>query len=96
MVVVYRVSPATAWIARRLVHAPHVAMVNLIAQKRVVPELIQDAFTPEEVTREVEHLLSSPDARAEMKRDLAEVVCLLGPPGAIDRAADIIASMIRP
>jgi lipid-A-disaccharide synthase len=96
MVVVYRVSPATAWIARRLVRSPHIAMVNLIAQKRVVPELIQDAFTPEEVTREVEHLLGSPDVRAAMKRDLAEVARRLGPPGAIDRASDIIAAMLGP
>ena len=96
MVVIYRVSTATAWIARRLMRAPYIAMVNLIAEKRVVPELIQEAFTPEEVAREVEHLLGSPGIRAAMKRDLAEVVRRLGPPGAIDRAADIIAAMIRP
>jgi len=95
MVVVYRVSNATAWIAKRLMRAPYIAMVNLIAQKRAVPELIQNAFEPEEVAREVEHLLSSPAARAAMKSDLAEVVRRLGPPGAIDRAADIIASMLR-
>ncbi len=91
MVVIYRVSPATAWIARRLMRAPYIAMVNLIAQKHAVPELIQETFEPEEVAREVEHLLSSPGARAVMKTDLAEVARRLGPPGAIDRAADLIA-----
>jgi len=95
MVVIYRVSKATAWIAKRLMRAPYIAMVNLIAQKRAVPELIQDAFEPQEVAREVAHLLSSPAARATMKEDLAEVSRRLGPPGAIDRAADIIASMIK-
>ena len=94
MVVVYRVAPATAWIARRLMRAPFIAMVNLLAGKLVVPELIQEAFTPEEVAREVEHLLASPQARAAMQRDLAEVARRLGPPGAIDRAADIIAAML--
>jgi lipid-A-disaccharide synthase len=94
MVVVYRVSPATAWIARRLVRAPHIAMVNLIAQKAVVPELIQEAFTPQEVAREVERLLASPDARAAMRLELAEVSRRLGPPGAIDRAASLIAAML--
>jgi lipid-A-disaccharide synthase len=94
MIVLYRVSPATAWIARRLMLAPHIAMVNLIAEKRAVPELIQEAFEPEEVAREVEHLLSSPGARSVMKTDLAEVVRRLGPPGAIDRAADLIAAML--
>ena len=94
MVVIYRVSPATAWIARRLMRAPYIAMPNLIAGKPVVPELIQEAFSPDEVAREVEHLLASPEARAAMQRELAEVARRLGPPGAIDRAADLIASMI--
>jgi lipid-A-disaccharide synthase len=94
MIVVYRVSPATAWIARRLVFAPHIAMVNLIAEKRVVPELIQEAFSPEEVARETERLLASPEARAAMQQELAEVCRRLGPPGAIDRAAAVIASMM--
>ena len=96
MVVVYRVAPATAWIARRLMRAPYIAMVNLLAKKLVVPELIQEAFTPEQVAREVERLLASPEARAAMQRDLAEVSHRLGPPGAIDRAAAIIAVMLRP
>jgi lipid-A-disaccharide synthase len=95
MVVIYRVSPATAWIARRLMRAPYIAMVNLIAEKHAVPELIQDAFEPKEVAREVERLLASPEARSAMKADLAEVSRRLGPPGAIDRAADIIAKMLR-
>jgi lipid-A-disaccharide synthase len=95
MVVIYRVSEATAWIARRLMRVPYVAMVNLIAQKRAVPELIQEHFEPEEVARAVENLLSSPTNRAAMKEDLAEVARRLGPPGAIDRAADLIASMLK-
>ena len=52
-VVVYRVSPLTYAIARRLVKVPHVAMANLIAGKRVVPELIQDDFTAANI---VQHL----------------------------------------
>jgi lipid-A-disaccharide synthase len=94
MVVVYRVSPLTAWIGRRLVKTPFVAMVNLIAGKRVVPELIQDDFTPERVAAEAEKLLGSPQAREDMRRELRQVRERLGPPGAIDRAADIIAAMI--
>jgi lipid-A-disaccharide synthase len=94
MVVIYRVAPLTAAIARRLVRTPYFAMVNLIAGKQVVPELIQENFTPENVVREVERLLNSPDAQNEMRRDLAMVRERLGPPGAIDRAADIIAAML--
>jgi lipid-A-disaccharide synthase len=94
MVVVYRVAPVTAWAARRLVRVPFFAMVNLIAGKRVVPELIQDDFTPERVAQEVEGLLISSSAREDMRRELTQVRDRLGPPGAIERAADIIASMI--
>jgi lipid-A-disaccharide synthase len=96
MVVVYRIARATTWITRWLMRTPFYAMVNLIAGRRVVPELIQDDFTPERVVQEVEQLLASPEALAAMRRDLAVVCERLGPPGAIDRAADIIAAMLRP
>jgi len=94
MVVVYRVSPTSAFVLRRLVRSPFIAMVNLIAGRRVVPELIQDQFTPEAVVEEVRKLLESPPARDEMKADLAEVRTKLGPGGAIERAADIFAAML--
>jgi len=95
MVVIYRVAPLTAAIARRLVRTPYFAMVNLIAGKRVVPELIQDSFTPQNVVQEVERLLGSMDAQREMRSELAAVRTRLGPPGAIERAADIIAAMLN-
>jgi lipid-A-disaccharide synthase len=93
MVVVYRVSATTAFIARRLVRTPHFAMANLIAGRRVVPELIQEEFTPEALAYEVRRLLDSAEARELMKRDLADVRAKLGPGGAIDRAAEIIAGL---
>ncbi|MCL4522537.1 MAG: lipid-A-disaccharide synthase [Acidobacteria bacterium] len=94
MVVVYRVSATTAFIARRLVRTPHFAMVNLIAGRRVVPELIQEAFTPEAVAAEARRLLGSAEERETMRRELAEVKRRLGPGGAIERAAGIIAGML--
>ena len=95
MIVVYRLSPLTAGIARLLVRTPMFAMVNLIAGKRVVPELLQKDFTPDRVLSETIRLLDSPDARAEMRRGLAEIREKLGPPGAIERAADLIAEMLN-
>src|ERR1700681_256700 len=95
MIVVYRLAPATAAVARWLVRTPVFAMVNLIAGKRVVPELVQEEFTPERLASEAIRLLDSPDARAEMRRGLAEVREKLGPPGAVERAADIIAGMLN-
>ncbi len=94
MVVVYRVAPVTASILRHMIRTPFIAMVNLIAGRRVAPELIQDGFTPEAVATELRRLLDSPDARAEAKAGLAEVRAKLGPGGAIERAADIFARMM--
>ena len=94
MVVVYRLSGLTAMIARRLVRTPLFAMVNLISGRQVVPELIQDRFTAEALESEVHRLLDSPDARAQQKRDLAGVRLKLGPGGAIERAAEVIAGML--
>ncbi len=95
MVVVYRVAPFTAWVVRHLARTPHFAMVNLLAGREIVPELIQDAFTPERVVRETDRLLGSAEARETMRGELARVREKLGPPGAIERAAGIIAEMLR-
>jgi lipid-A-disaccharide synthase len=94
MIVVYRLAPVTAAIARWLVRTPMFAMVNLIAGKRIVAELVQKDFTPERVASEVIRLLDLPEARSEMRRGLASVREKLGPPGAIERAADIISGML--
>lgn len=94
MVVVYRVAPATAMVMRHMLRTPVIGMVNLIAQRRVAPELVQDGFTPEAVEREIRHLLESPAAREEAKAALAEVRAKMGPGGAIERAADIFAAML--
>ena len=72
-VVVYRVSPVTYWIAKRVVTVPHVAMVNLVAEKRLVPELIQDDFTAARIVQELEPLLLDGVARAEMMAGLDAV-----------------------
>lgn len=94
MVVIYRVAPLTATILRQMLRTRDVGMVNLIAGRRVVPELIQDDFTPAKVAAEVGRLLDSPEARDEMKRALAEVRAKLGSGGAIERAAEIFCGML--
>jgi len=76
-VVVYRVSPLTYAIAKRVVTVPHVAMVNLIAQKRLIPELIQDEFTASNVVRELMPLLPDGPPRQSMMKELAELRGLL-------------------
>jgi lipid-A-disaccharide synthase len=94
MIVIYRLAPITAAIARLLVLTPAFAMVNLIAGKRVVPEMIQKDFTPERLAGETVRLLRSPDALADMRHGLAAIREKLGPPGATERAAEIIVDML--
>ena len=98
MIVVYRLSPLTARLAKPLVKTKFFGMVNLIAGRSVVPELIQDDFTPQRLAAEVESLFSGlhgGNSRvSEMKRGLQEVQKLLGPPGAVERAADEIARLV--
>jgi lipid-A-disaccharide synthase len=95
MVVVYRVTPLTALLARPLVRTPFFSMVNLIAGRRVVPELVQDDFTPDRVSAEVVRLLREPAARDTLRSGLADVRRHLGPPGAVERAADAILSVLK-
>jgi len=94
MVVVYRVTPLTALLAKPLVRTPFFSMVNLIAGKRVVAELIQNDFTPDRVAAEILRLLNDQSARETLRRDLAEIRQRLGPPGAVERAADAILQLI--
>ena len=95
MVVVYRVTPLTALLAKPLVRTKFFSMVNLIAGRAVVPELIQDDFTPAKAAAELRRLLD-PATAAEIRQGLAEVRARLGPAGAIDRAADAIAALLNP
>jgi len=98
MIVVYRLSPLTARLAKPLVKTRLFAMVNVIAGRAVVPELIQNDFTPQRLASEAESLLSgSPTENprvVEMLTGLEEVRSLLGPPGAVERAADEIARLL--
>jgi len=93
MVVVYRVSKLTALLAKPLIRTKFFGMVNLIAEKEVAPELIQEKFTPPNVAREVRNLLE-PSRAAQVHIDLAEVRRRLGPPGAVERAAEAILSLL--
>jgi lipid-A-disaccharide synthase len=95
MVIVYRVSPLTYRVGRRFVRVSTFGMVNVIAGRRVVPELIQDAFTPQRVAAETLRFLTDPTAADEARAALAEVRARLGPPGASGRAADAVLEVAR-
>jgi lipid-A-disaccharide synthase len=95
MVVVYRLSPLTYAIGKPFVRVDTYAMANLIAGGRVVPELIQDDFTPARVANETVPLLTDPARHARVREALREVRERLGAPGASGRAADQILAAAR-
>ena len=101
-VVVYRVSPLTYAIARRMVKVPHVAMANLIAGKRVVPELIQHDFTAANIVQQLSPLLPDGPARESMRMELGGIRDALqaharNQPGqtAIERVAAIVVQEVE-
>jgi lipid-A-disaccharide synthase len=94
MVVVYKLSPMTYRLGKRLARVDTYAMVNLIAGERVVVELIQDACTPEAIASEAVRLLTDTVYRDRMIASLHEVKHRLGGPGASDRAADAILEVV--
>jgi lipid-A-disaccharide synthase len=100
---VYRVSPITYAIAKRVVTVPHVAMANLIAGKRVVPELIQSNFTASNIVRYLQPLLPDGPPRQSMMQELAAIRSLLYSQakgdqrpdgGAIGRVAEVALDLI--
>ena len=94
--VVYRVSRITYAVAQRVVRVAHVGMVNLIAGRRIVPELIQDDFTACKVVERLRPLLENEEARATMQSDLRTVGATLrvNSEGAIQHAARIALQLI--
>lgn len=87
MVVVYRVSKATEWVARRVATVPWVSLPNLLAGREVVCELLQDRCRPDLVAAEVGRLLERQEEARRMRDELRGLATALGPPGAVERAA---------
>lgn len=92
-VALYKTSPLTYAIGKRIVQVSHLALPNLLAGEAVMPEFIQHAATAENLAREVVDLLRDDTRRAVIKAKLASVVRLLGQPGASGRAARAILSL---
>ncbi|MEP0774451.1 MAG: lipid-A-disaccharide synthase [Acidobacteriota bacterium] len=92
MVVAYRLHPLTYALARRLVRLPHVSLVNLVAGRSVVPELLQRACTWQALAAAAGRLFSDDGER--QRRELQAVRDRLGPPGASARAAAAVARLL--
>jgi lipid-A-disaccharide synthase len=91
----YKVTPLSWWAGRRLVKVPYLSMVNLIAQREIVPELIQDDMTPEKLAAAAMELLTKPASAERMRANLAQVRAALTRTGdPFERTASIIASTL--
>lgn len=96
MVTYYRVSPLTYWIGRPLVKTPYFSMVNLVARKRVVEELIQHRCTADELAGAALALLGDENAKTRMRAELSEVATLLRTDqDPLDQSAARIAASLR-
>ena len=81
-VVTYRMSPISAWIARRLIRVPYVSLVNLILDRPAVKELLQGDFTRAKILEELDRLVLDPACRSAFQADYALLRAILGNAGA--------------
>jgi len=93
-VIVYRISPASARLGRLLIKVRHAGLINLIAGKTVLPELIQEDATAENIAAIVLAMVRKPERMDRVRRELLEARTLLGEPGASHRAAGIALEML--
>jgi lipid-A-disaccharide synthase len=95
VVVLYRTSALTAALARRLIRVPHVSLLNIVAGREVVPELLQERCTGAELAAAAERLLADPDAWRAQVRELDAIASALGAGGAApsERAAAAVAAL---
>ena len=97
MVVAYKVSALTAFIVRRMhIAVEHASLVNLLMEREVVPELIQEDCTLENLVEKVGHLLSSAETRAAQRQGFEDMLHILGdadPPPSM-RAAKVVLDLI--
>lgn len=95
MVLFYRTTAWEFWIASFFIRVKWIGLVNLVAGRSIVPELLQDEATGQRLYEEARRILEDPAVYAEMKRGLAQVRDALGEPGASVRAAEVVLAACR-
>ena len=94
MIIIYKVSPFSALIGRMIINIQHIGLVNIIAGKTIVPELIQSDANGQRIASEALAILLNEEKRQEIVAQLADIRTKLGEPGAARRAAQIACNMI--
>lgn len=92
--IVYKMGILNYLLYRPQVKVPYIGMVNIVAQKKVIPEFIQFQATHEKIAAEAVSILENPLRLAEMEKELSRVKSLLGTPGAAARAAEAMYKLI--
>jgi lipid-A-disaccharide synthase len=95
MIIIYKVSLPSYWIGRALIRVDHIGLVNLVAEKEIAPELIQKDVTPRRIADEAFRILRDPILSRKMTESMGEVRQKLGEPGAAQRAAHIVTSLLH-
>jgi lipid-A-disaccharide synthase len=98
MITIYRTGPVTAWLARRLIKVAHVNLVNLILDRPIVPELLQEDCQPDRIAARAGRLLDDPALREQQRQALAEAAVRLGhgaEPPPSQRAAACVLDILR-
>jgi lipid-A-disaccharide synthase len=90
LVVVYKVSPLTYLIAKRLVTISNIGLVNIVAGRTIAPEFVQERARPERIAECIVRLLTDRKIHEEVREQLSVVRKRLGRPGAAERAARIV------
>ena len=88
-IIVYRTSALNAFIAHRVINIPNIGLPNIVAGRQILPELLQEDFTPANVAKTAVELLA-PERRPQLEADLAFMKARLGEPGAVKRVAQLI------
>jgi len=94
MIIIYKVSTPSYWVGRALIRVDHIGLVNLVAEKEIAPELIQKDVHPQRIADEALRILRDPLLSRKMSESMGEVRQKLGEPGAAQRAARIVHSML--
>ncbi len=94
MAILYKLSPVSYAIGKRLVKVDHIGLANIVAEKRIVPEFIQEMATPEALADEALRVLDDPVYAETMREGLKEVNTKLGEPGCSNRVAKMLVDMM--
>ena len=95
MIIIYKVSLPSYWVGKAMVRVDHIGLANLVAGERIAPELIQKDVNPQRISEEALRILKDSGFQQKMVESMQKVRQRLGHPGAAQRAARIVVSMLQ-